>query len=76
LEVHRSLIAAILAGWIPVVAVLFRIVGARRATPISILGGYLVLPSEYLAWPLPGAIADVITTLINIKLIFSIKATP
>ena len=56
MEVNRSLIAAILAGWIPAVAVLFRLLGPRRATLIAILGGYLFLPSLFLEWPIPGAI--------------------
>jgi hypothetical protein len=54
LEVNRPLIAALLVGSIPVNAVLFRILGPRRAALIAIIGGYVVLPSVFLDQPFPG----------------------
>jgi hypothetical protein len=55
LEVDRSLIRAVLIGSIPLIALLVRTLGPRRAALIAILGGYLFLPNVFLQL-VPGRI--------------------
>jgi hypothetical protein len=55
LEVHQSLIRAVLIGSIPLIALLVRILGPRRAALCAILGGYVFLPKVFLDF-IPGRI--------------------
>jgi hypothetical protein len=41
---NTTLIRAVFLAWPPVVAILFRVIGPRRAALVAILGGLLFLP--------------------------------
>lgn len=41
---NTNLIEAVLLAWVPIVAILFRAIGPRRAVLVALLGGFLFLP--------------------------------
>jgi hypothetical protein len=48
--IMRAVIPYVFAAWLPVVAILFRVLGPRRASLIAVLAGLLLLPREAGDW--------------------------